>query len=129
MELNAIADVDRGILFELGRQIGMGIAAGLAPMRGTKAVARANRPRMAIQTPPAPAKRACGKPNCNRQHLARGLCGPHYDQARRDRAKAKICTVFSCGKPARSGGLCATHYQQRARLRRAKVKAQKRKVL
>jgi len=66
-------------------------------------------------------KPPCSLPDCDRPHLARGLCRLHYyrlrntgttDAPTRPEKAPKTCTVPGCSNPYRSGGYCGMHYQR-----------------
>ena len=62
--------------------------------------------------------KTCSEPNCDRPHLARGLCSSHYHSARNSgKISRKIsininekCSVDGCEKDAKSKGMCISHY-------------------
>lgn len=59
--------------------------------------------------------RACSIDGCNRPHLARGWCHPHYDHWKaygdplRTRLIHEVCTIEGCGKPHLARGWCGMH--------------------
>jgi hypothetical protein len=58
-------------------------------------------------------QRTCDRPDCERPHRARGLCGTHYDQWQRTEAPARPrCSIDPCEKPALKRGWCDMHYQR-----------------
>lgn len=56
---------------------------------------------------PAGAK-LCSIEGCHKKHVAKGLCGWHYQIARD--AIRPACSVERCESPERAKGLCANHY-------------------
>ncbi len=68
--------------------------------------------------------RTCEFEGCNKVHIAKGLCGGHYQQQKngkqltplgatpKSRKYDTICSFPECDKEHRSRGLCAGHYQQ-----------------
>ena len=59
------------------------------------------------------AKRTCTIGDCERAHLARGMCSLHYQ---RDRTKSgPSCSVDGCDDPVIARSLCRLHYNRRLR--------------
>lgn len=50
----------------------------------------------------------CGVEGCGKKHIAKGLCGWHYQKSRD--AGRPTCSVELCESPERAKGLCANHY-------------------
>ena len=65
----------------------------------------------------------CQFETCEREVLARSLCGAHYSQQRSGKTLSPVrerlpkitewCSFTDCAKPVTSKGLCAGHYEQR----------------
>lgn len=60
----------------------------------------------------------CSTEHCDRPVRCRGLCKPHYDEARRAGAltpaygkRTGPCGEDGCDRPQKARGLCAVHYQ------------------
>lgn len=60
---------------------------------------------------------ACSVEHCNRPIRSRGLCKPHYDEARREGRLAPAygkrtgsCSKDDCDRPQKARSLCAVHY-------------------
>ena len=57
----------------------------------------------------------CSVEGCNNEVYGRGICQPHYSQARHrqtlDEYEAKRCTVEGCNKPAYSKSYCNFHHR------------------
>jgi hypothetical protein len=56
----------------------------------------------------SPEERTCSVDGCDRPVLARGLCSPHYTEARRESAPA----CKSCDRPADARGFCGPCYRR-----------------
>lgn len=73
--------------------------------------------------------KTCTFKDCNRQHLAKGLCKAHYNmqyyghelhpiqkpgekQVRRRRARVEGCSIPQCTAKHRAKGYCSNHYTQ-----------------
>jgi hypothetical protein len=63
--------------------------------------------------------RSCSVPGCDRTHVARGLCKPHYREARANGLPlaepvryAPICSVDGCGNQQEKRGYCDKHYRR-----------------
>ncbi len=59
----------------------------------------------------------CTVEDCDRKHLRRGLCSPHYYRLRNTgslfpKYKSSICSVEGCDRSRKSMGLCNTHYMR-----------------
>lgn len=67
------------------------------------------------------ARVGCEVDDCDRQHMARGLCAMHYEAARRratgatPRVTRTGCDVEGCDRPHRAKGLCSRHYRRAPR--------------
>lgn len=63
--------------------------------------------------------RKCSIANCERQHLARGLCRLHYGEWREGEAKRNgtvaICSHDGCKSIVNATGLCRLHYMRKIR--------------
>ncbi len=63
--------------------------------------------------------RLCERPDCERKHYAKGMCGAHYQEAA-SRARGvpprqlghPPCTAQGCDRPTTARGLCNLHYKQ-----------------
>jgi hypothetical protein len=61
--------------------------------------------------------RTCSEPDCFRRHIARGLCGKHYQNARKNGLPAiiirgRLCEQPGCANKHVGNGLCGAHYQR-----------------
>lgn len=63
------------------------------------------------------ADRTCEVPGCERKHRCKGLCGLHYDRARRTGTTdaptlvpPRECSVPGCGRAHTCRGYCRAHY-------------------
>ncbi|WP_432021090.1 endonuclease VII domain-containing protein [Streptomyces sp. 1222.5] len=60
------------------------------------------------------AKRTCDVPECGRPHLAKGLCGKHYQRLRStgstEQMPQRLCSVNGCDRKHHGHGCCNTHH-------------------
>lgn len=63
--------------------------------------------------------RKCEVLNCDRRHLAKGLCATHYARKTRGqdleapftpRRPGAVCDIEGCNRPHNSRGVCKSHY-------------------
>lgn len=64
-------------------------------------------------------QRTCSILDCDAVHLARGYCGPHYHEARKQGLdplpRVKLCTVDGCDAKHHGKGLCRRHRERELR--------------
>lgn len=53
--------------------------------------------------------RTCSLEGCYAPYMAKGLCAPHYHQARYREQRKKLCSIPDCGKPVHQKGMCNSH--------------------
>lgn len=75
---------------------------------------------MAVEKSSTP--RICSVPGCDRPHVARGLCKPHYRKARAEGLPdaepvrySPVCSIDGCGMPEDKRGMCGKHYRRMQR--------------
>lgn len=56
--------------------------------------------------------RLCTVPDCSKDLRARGLCGAHYAQWRRNRKDGPVCIKHACTTAAVAHSMCDRHYQE-----------------
>ena len=60
--------------------------------------------------------RLCSVEGCEKTHVARGLCGNHYQRSKRTgELGGPQCSMENCDKTVKAKGLCEYHYRQISR--------------
>jgi len=53
--------------------------------------------------------RTCTVDGCDAPYMAKGMCAPHYHQARYREQRKQTCSIQDCGKPVHQKGMCNSH--------------------